>query len=119
MAATLRLASVAVFERASDGGFVRNAAYGWPDGTAWHPLPGEGLTHSLVNDGATVIALSEHLSGDCAFPAAQARPRVALTIRRGGRVERAVFVGHYADGAQLDSDAIRSMHGVFDDALVV
>ena len=118
VAATLGLASVAVFERASDGGFVRNAAYGWPDGTAWHLLPGEGLTHSLVDDGATVVALPDQLSGDCAFPPAQARPSVALTIRRGGRVERAIFVGHYADGALLDRDAIRSMHGVFADALV-
>lgn len=118
VAATLGLASVAVFERASDGGFVRNAAYGWPTGTAWHLLPGERLTHSL-EDGATVVALPDEVSGDHAFPKAEARPRVALTIRRGGRVERAVFIGPYRDGARFDRDAIRSMHGVFDDALGV
>ena len=118
VAATLGLASVAVFERSSDGGFVRDAAYGWPDGTAWHLLPGESLTHSL-DDGATVIALPDELSGDYAFPTAQARPLVALTIRRGGCVERVVLVGPYRDGARLDRDAIRSMHGVFNDAIVV
>jgi hypothetical protein len=118
VAATLGLASVAVFERTSDGGFVRNAASGWPHGTAWHLLPGEALTRSL-DDGAAIIALPDELSGDYGFPGARARPRVALTIRRGGRVERAILVGDHGDGASLDRDAIRSMHGIFDEALVV
>jgi hypothetical protein len=118
VAETLGLASVAVFERTSDGGFVRNAANGWPDGTAWHLLPGDRLTRSLAR-GAAVVKLPDELSADCALPGAPARPRVALTIRRGGRVERAILVGPYRDGARLDRDAILSMHGVFDDALVV
>jgi hypothetical protein len=33
---------------------------------------------------------------------------VVPTIRRGGRVERAVFVGIYCDGGRLERDAIRS-----------
>ena len=118
VADTLGLASVAVFERTSDGGFVRNAASGWPSGTAWHLLPGEALTHSL-DDGAAIITLPDELTDNSAFPVARARPLVALTIRRSGRVERAVFVGPYRDGARLDRDAIRSVHGIFDDALVV
>jgi hypothetical protein len=118
VAETLGLASVAVFERTLDGGFVRNVACGWPDGAAWHLLPGEALTHSL-DGGPPVITLPDELIADYAFPTAHARPRVALTIRRGGRVERAVFVGPYQDGARLDRDAIRSVHGLFDDALAV
>lgn len=117
VARTLGLASVAVFERTSDGGFVRNAANGWPDGTAWHLLPGERLTRSLAR-GAAIVNLPDELPADCAFPSAHACPRIALTIRRGGRVERAIFVGPYRDGARLDRDAILSMHSVFDDALV-
>ena len=89
----LGLASVAVFERAKDGGFVRNAACGWPHGTAWHLLPGDTVTRSLDEDGATIVALPYDIANDPDFPQAHARPRVALTIRRGGRIERAVFVG--------------------------
>lgn len=118
VAETLGLASVAVFERTLDGGFVRNAACGWPDGTAWHLLPGETLTHSLEG-GATVIALPDELADDYALRAAHARPRVALTIRRGGCVERVVLVGPYRDGGRLDRDAIRTMYRIFDDALAV
>lgn len=117
VSAALGLASVAVFERTSDGGFLRDAAYGWPHGTAWHLLSGETLTRSL-DEAATIVALPDGLPDDCAFPRAHARPRVALTLRRGGRVERAVLVGPYGDGASLDRDAILSLHGVFNDALV-
>ena len=118
VAGALGLASVAVFERASDGGFVRNAACGWPHGTIWHLLPGEALTRSL-GDGATVITLPDELAENSGFPSSHACPRVALTIRRGGRVERAVLIGHCSGGASLDRDAIRSVHGIFDDALIV
>jgi hypothetical protein len=76
------------------------------------------LTRSL-DGGAPVIALTDELAADFAFPTAHERPRVALTMRRGGRGERAVLIGPYRDGARLDCDAIRSMHGVFADAPVV
>lgn len=115
--ATLGLASVAVFARDTDGGFVRKAACGWPPGTTWHLLPDEPLTRSL-EAAATVIALPDDVDEELALPVAEARPRVALTFRRAGRVERAIFVGPYRNGTRLDRDAIRSLHGVFDQAIV-
>jgi hypothetical protein len=120
VASTLGLASVAVFARANDGGFVRTAACGWPEGTAWHFLPGETVTRSL-DAGTSIIAFPDAVDAtdeEAALPVSHARPRIALTLRRGDRVERAILVGAYRDGASLDRDAIRSLHGIFDGALV-
>jgi hypothetical protein len=106
VATTLGLSSLAVFSRAADGGFVRNAAFGWPPGSAWHLLPDETLTRTL-DDGDSAIVRVPDDQDDLALPVAEARPRFALAVRRGDRVER----------ASLDRDAMRSLHGVFDEAI--
>jgi hypothetical protein len=106
VATTLGLSSLAVFSRAADGGFVRNAAYGWPPGSAWRLLPEEALTRTLDDDGSAIVRVPDD-EDDLALPADDARPRFALAVRRGDRVER----------ASLDRDAMRSLHGVFDEAI--
>jgi hypothetical protein len=116
VATTLGLASLAVFTRVADGGFVRNAAFGWPPGSAWHLLPEEALTRTLDDDGSAIIRVPDD-EDDLALPIDDARPRFALAVRRGERVERAIFVGPQRNGASLDRDAMRSLHGVFDEAI--
>jgi drug/metabolite transporter (DMT)-like permease len=48
VAGALGLASVAVFGRTSDGGFVREVSCGWSDGAAWHVLPHDDLCRTLT-----------------------------------------------------------------------
>ncbi len=116
VATTLGLASLAVFTRVADGGFVRNAAFGWPPGSAWHLLPEEALTRTLDDDGAAIVRVPDD-EDDLALPMDDARPRFALAVRRGDRVERAIFVGPQRNGMSLDRDAMRTLHGVFDEAI--
>lgn len=120
VASTLGLSSVAVFARADDGGFVRTAACGWSEGTTWHFLPDEDVTR-LLDAGTSIVAFPDAVEAaddEPALPTSHARPRVALTLRRSGRVERAVLVGAVRTGANLDRDAIRSLYSIFDRALV-
>jgi len=115
VAETLGLSSLAVFSRAADGGFVRNAAFGWPPGSAWHLLPEEPLMRTLEDGGSTLVRVPED-EAELALPEADARPQFALALRRGDRIERAIFVGPQRNGASLDRDAMRSLHGVFAEA---
>jgi hypothetical protein len=116
IATTLGLASLAVFSRTGDGGFVRNAAFGWPAGSAWHLLPEEPLTRTLDGGGTAIVRVPDERDDELALPADDARPQFALAVRRGDRVERAIFVGPQRNGASLDRDAMRSLQGVFRDA---
>ena len=115
VASTLGLASLAVFSRAADGGFVREAAFGWPPGSAWHLLPEEALTRTL-QEGAAIAAVTDDFYDDLALPS-DARPRFALALRRGNRVTQAILVGPQRSGPNLDRDAMRSLRTVFDEAI--
>ena len=117
VAHALGLASVAVFVRADDGGFVRRATFGWPGRTAWHLLPGEALTASLAS-GAKVIPLPHSLDADVALPEAEARPRIAVTLRRRGRVQSAILLGPLREGGTPDADAIRGLAAVLSELIV-
>jgi hypothetical protein len=116
VARTLGLASLAVFLRAADGGFVRNAAFGWPPGSAWHLLPDEALTRKLGDGGFAIVRVSDD-EDEIGLPEADARPRFAVALRRGDRVSGAILVGPQRNGANLDRDALRSLCGVFDEAV--
>jgi hypothetical protein len=116
IASTLELTSLAVFSRVADGGFVRKAAVGWPPGSAWHLLPQESLTQFL-DDGATIAPIPDDSDDEPVLPAADARPRFALALRRGERVERAVLVGSLRNGTMLDRDAMRSLRDIFDETV--
>jgi hypothetical protein len=116
VATTLGLASLAIFSRTADGGFVRKAAFGWPPGSAWHLLPEERLTRTLDDDGAAIVRVPDDRDDEPALPADDARPQFALAVRRGDRIEQAILVGPQRNGASLDRDAMRSLRGVFEEA---
>jgi hypothetical protein len=119
VAETLGLSSLAVFSRTPDGGFVRKAAVGWPPGSTWHLLPGEALTR-LLDEGAALVPIAYESNDDePALPSADARPRHALTLRRGDRVERAILVGPQRTGTIIDRDAMRSLQRLFEEAILV
>jgi hypothetical protein len=106
------LASLAVFRRSTDGGFVREAAVGWPIGTAWHLLPTDELTRSLKTD-ERQVRLAAHTSADILLPAASARPTIALPLKRGGRVEGVVLIGQRARKTLLDREEVLCITALF------
>ena len=116
VAAALDLASVALFRRVDDGGFVRQASSGWGDGAVWHLLPNDELAR-LLNSGSKVVAMSELDSHDVTLPIAAARPLVALPVRRRGRVEGAILVGPHRNGSGVDRDEVRGLAALFNDVL--
>jgi len=113
VADALELASVAVFERMSDGGFLREASCGWPDGAAWHVLPQDDLCRTLTR-GPGLVRLGEGDARDISLPAAAARPQLAISIRRRGHIERAILIGSRRNGTTtLDGDEVRGLAAVF------
>jgi hypothetical protein len=112
VAAALGLASVAVFGRISDGGFVREVSCGWPDGAAWHMLPQDDLCRKLAR-GRGLVRLTENDAHDISLPAAAARPLMAISVRRAGRIERAILIGSRRSGTALDGDEMRGLAAVF------
>jgi hypothetical protein len=111
LAHALGLTSVAVFARTDDGGFVRQAAFGWPGGTAWHLLPGEKLTASL-GSGAQVVPLLDNVDAEVLLPEADARPCIAVTLSRRGRVQSAILLGPDREGRTPDADVVRGLAAV-------
>jgi hypothetical protein len=111
VAEALGLASVAIFARTADDGFVRRAAYGWPAESAWHLLPGEALTRAL--DGrARLVSLAGESDFDGALPSGTARPCVAVTLRRRGRVRSAILLGPDRNGGRPDIDTVRGLAAI-------
>jgi hypothetical protein len=112
VADALGLASVAVFGRTGDGGFVREVSCGWSDADAWHVLPGDVLCRKLTRRPG-LVRLTESDAGGIALPAATARPQMAIAVRRRGRIERAILIGSRRSGASLDGDEVRGLAAVF------
>ena len=116
LAHALGLTSVAVFVRMEDGGFVRQAAFGWRGGTVWHLLPGETLTESL-GSGAQVVPLPDSVDTEVVLPEADARPCIAVTLRRRGRVQSAILLGPDREGRTPDADVVRGLAAVLGEML--
>lgn len=107
----LGLASVAVYARTEDGGFARRAAFGWLGGTTWHLLRGEALTASLESR-EQVVPIPDSVDAEVSLPVAGARPRVAVTLRRRGRVANAILLGPDSEGGTEDADVVRGLAAV-------
>jgi hypothetical protein len=118
VAGALGLASVAVFTRTPDGGFVRQAAFGWPLGTVWHLLPGEALTGALEAAAHVVVPIPEGAAIEVALPEAEARPRIAVTRRRRGIVQSAILLGRDMHGSTPDLDTVRGLSALLGELIV-
>ena len=115
VAEALGLASVAVFARTSDGGFLREVSCGWSDGYVWHVLPHDELFRKLMR-GRGLVRISESDVRDISLPVAAARPQMAIPVRRRGRIERAILVGSRRSGKTLDADVLRGIAALFAEA---
>ena len=115
VAEAFSLASVALFDRVEDGGFVRVAARGWPAGTIWHILPDDPL---VVRAGQSPRAMDLDVVQwhEPDLPAGVARPTVVMPIVSGKMIPAMLLCGAHVNGAGLDPDELRAIRTLCADA---
>lgn len=106
-AASLQLASAAIFARTSDGGFIRETAQGWGPGTVWHLLNDDLIVSGVSAHRGKPFRVEDSMWGEMAVPAELASPTLAvpLTSRRG--VVALLLYGAHTNGAAIDPDETR------------
>lgn len=112
------LASVALFERADDGGFGRVAADGWPARTLWNILLDDPFVlRADVRPCVTNIdSLQWH---DRRLPSGIARPVMMVPIIVGRRVGALLLCGAHLNGAGLNPEESRWIRRLATDASLV
>lgn len=108
------LASVALFERVADGGFVRVAACGWPRGTLWHILANDPLSEAIVSRRGAKAADAIRW-GDERLPSGAACPMVFVPIIVGRTVVAVLLCGAHENGAAVDLDEFRLIRSLTSD----
>ncbi|MGA8473527.1 MAG: hypothetical protein WB681_00535 [Candidatus Cybelea sp.] len=112
------LASVALFERAIDGGFGRVAADGWPARTLWHMLLDDpSVSRAEARPSVTNIdSLQWH---ERRLPPGIARPVIMVPIIVGRRIAALLLCGAHVSGACLNPEEIRWIRALAADAALV
>ena len=111
------LASVALFEKLTDGGLVRVADHGWLSGTLWHLLPDDRVAKratSLRPTNIDSLAWTEE-----ALPVGVARPSIMIPIVFGKQVWAILLCGAHENGTALDPDEIQALRRLCGDAGLV
>ncbi len=107
IAQELRLSSLALFEKAPDGGFVRTAAVGWPKGTAWHIFSADPLVRSLAGK-ARVKSITDENTSHLELPSEPARPALA-TLSSPTPAASLILIGAHLNGSRPDHDEVRGI----------
>jgi len=118
VAETFSLASVALFERTVDGGFVRVAAHGWSSCTLWHILSDDALATRV----RTRPRISEISALEWPAPSVSsgvACPEIMVPIIAGKNVTGIVLLSAHEDGTRLDPDELRAIRGVCSEAALL
>jgi hypothetical protein len=108
VATELRLASLAVFKRTPDGGFVRYAAAGWPKGSAWHVYAADLLAQSF-GDTARVQSIDEAQTAGLSVPPEPNRPTMGMLHSPQTPRESLILVGAHVGGRRPDRDEVRGI----------
>jgi hypothetical protein len=112
------LTSVALFERAEDGGFVRVAASGWPSGSMWHILPDNPLI-KRADDRLRVVDAEPLQWGASDLTSGLTRPTTMLPMVAGRRVLAVLLLGAHENGTALAHDELRLILRLIADACPV
>jgi hypothetical protein len=108
IAMELRLSSLAVFEKTSDGGLLRCAAAGWPKGTAWHIFAGDPLAQAFSGRGR-IGPISEKHTQLLTFPPEPGYPAVGMSFSPQTAAESLILVGSHVNGSRPDYDEVRGI----------
>ncbi|HEY7993367.1 MAG TPA: hypothetical protein VID24_04120 [Candidatus Eremiobacteraceae bacterium] len=117
VASAFSIASVALFERLADGGYLRVAAVGWPRKMLWHILPDSSIArgaNALRPANVETFVWAEH-----AVPAGVARPTLVVPIVAGRQPAAILVCGAHENGTALDPDEIRVIRRLCADAAPV
>jgi hypothetical protein len=118
IARAFSLASAALFEPAQDGGYMRVAAFGWPDGLLWHILEDDSLAR-IASKARRAANLDGEILQERALPTGVACPTVLVPIVRRNKALAVVFFGSHKIGTVLDPDEIAAIRRLLDDASIV
>jgi hypothetical protein len=113
IAEAFSLASVALFERIDDGGYIRVAASGWAEGSMRHILSDDPVARR-GDAGRTprVIDVDESEWSDRDVPSGTGFPLLAVPVSDAKRVRALLIVGSHEDGSGLDRGEIASLRGL-------
>lgn len=104
------LASVALFERIDDGGFVRAAASGWTEGSMRHILSDDPVARRVdVARLPRVIEVDEREWSDRVVPPGTGFPLLAISVSDAKRIRALLVVGSHDDGSGLGRDEIAAL----------
>jgi hypothetical protein len=107
------LASVALFERIDDGGYIRVAASGWAEGSMRHILSDDPIVRRLdAKRIASVIDVDEREWSDRAVPPGTGFPLLAVPLSDSKRVRALLVVGSHENGSGPGRDEIASLRGL-------
>jgi hypothetical protein len=107
--AGIQIASAAIFSSAPDGGFVRESAFGWPSGTAWHLLDDDTIVRRLSAAGKKSVRIDDLEWKSVKVPAGAARPMLAVPMTSRRRVVALAFYGAHTNFADIDPDEARGL----------
>ncbi|HEY7993381.1 MAG TPA: PDZ domain-containing protein [Candidatus Eremiobacteraceae bacterium] len=112
------LASVALFERTDDDGYIRVAASGWPDGSMRHIFADDTIARRTdgVVHASNSLDIDEREWHDRELPPGTGFPTVAVPIVDGKHVRALLVIGSHEDGSGLNRDELRSIRGLADAA---
>jgi hypothetical protein len=105
----LGLTSAALFTRSDDGGFVREASVGWPDGTAQMMMHDDHIALCLAAEQSPLRLREVHWQRT-EMPQGALMPVLAVPVLVRRRLRAVVLYGSHLNGADLDIDEIQSLH---------
>jgi GAF domain len=100
----LGLASAALFIRQSDGGFVRQHAFGWKANTAWHLLPGDASVHVFLTKHTRWTRIDERTWTEIRVPSGSARPALAIPLVSRKKTVGVALYGAHTNDVDVDRD---------------
>lgn len=114
-AQVLSLASAAVFHADDDGGFLRTAACGWPDGSVQQIDGGHRLALYLSAEERPIVPQGAFDEGDH-LPQSQASPALAIPCTVRHRLIGFVLYGGHINGADPDKKDVELLRELVDRA---
>ncbi|MGZ3499403.1 MAG: hypothetical protein ACXVAC_17705 [Vulcanimicrobiaceae bacterium] len=104
----IQLASAALFIPL-DGGFVREAAFGWPSGTVWHLLGDDPIVRHVSRAPKKSLRVDDLEWESINVPAGAAHPLLVVPMTSRRRIVGLALYGAHTSGADLDPDEVRGL----------
>lgn len=109
-AKALGLSSAALFARLDDGGFLREADWGWPLEDRWHLLPSDRIIGKLVENRRPIDL--RDIRGDVVPRSTLERSSTAFGVFDGRKLGAIALYGPHLNGDDLDPDEIEALRGL-------